>query len=346
MSRCGLSYDCHRVVSVVDPALTCGVLKPSVPAPRPQETAPANALVARRGAPPERADVRQDPLSKALVVVARGRQDRPNLTSADVCPFCPGGLEAPEKYDVRWFKNRWPPLPDERCEVVLFSPEHNQSLGSLSPHQLGLVVSLWTERTKALGARPDVDYVLVFENRGRDVGATISHPHGQIYSFGYIPPVPAAELRAPTCAVCDELAGKGAPGTSHRCRVVASAKGWQAWTVWAPSYPYELLIAPKQHVGDLAEARPVHDGLVKVLKKTLTALDALFGEPMPYMLWCHQRPTDGGDWPTAHLHFHIAPTRRDQGVARFVASGELGSGVMFNPVDPEDAACRLKEHVP
>ena len=311
---------------------------------RAAETAPASSDA--DVAPVREADIRQDPLSQGLVVVARGRQNRPNLPNANSCPFCPGGLEAPEPYEVRWFKNRWPPLPDDRCEVVLFSPEHSQSLGSLSPPQLGLVVSLWTERTEALGARADVDYVLVFENRGSDVGATISHPHGQIYSFGFVPPVPLVELREPSCAICDELDGKGAPGASHPGRVVASSGGWQAWTVWAPSYPYELLIAPEQHLADLAEARPGHDGLVAVLKAALTALDGLFSAPMPYMLWCHQRPTDGSVWPTAHVHFHIAPTRRDSGVARYVASGELGSGVMFNPVDPEDAARRLKDLVP
>ena len=86
----------------------------------------------------EETDSRQDPLSNGLVVVARGRQDRPNLPSADVCPFCPGGLEAPEDYEVRWFKNRWPPLPDERCEVVLFSPDHSQSVGvSRDPRRCG-----------------------------------------------------------------------------------------------------------------------------------------------------------------------------------------------------------------
>jgi UDPglucose--hexose-1-phosphate uridylyltransferase len=320
-------------------------LKRSVPTSSPPEASPTPAGVPSPAGPLEEADSRQDPLSHELVIVARGRQDRPNLPSADQCPFCPGGLEAPEDYAVRWFKNRWPPLPDDRCEIVLFSPEHSQSLGSLSPHQLGLVVSLWAQRTEALGARADVDYVLVFENRGREVGATISHPHGQIYSFAYVPPVPLVELRSPSCAICDELSGQGGPGTSHSGRVVVAEKGWQAWTVWAPSYPYELLIAPEQHVGDLAEARPSQEGLVAVLKKALTALDELFSEPMPYMLWCHQRPTDGGDWPTAHLHFHIAPTRRDKGVARYVASGELGSGVMFNPVDPEDAARRLEGHV-
>lgn len=290
-------------------------------------------------------DIRQDPLSQVPVVVARGRQHRPNLPSVESCPFCPGGLEAPEPYDVRWFKNRWPPLPGERCEIVLFSPEHTQSLGSLHEDQLGLVVSLWTARTEALGSRPDVDYVLVFENRGREVGATISHPHGQIYAFDHVPPVPLTELRGPSCAICDELNGKGEPGTTHAGRVVASANGWQAWTVWAPSYPYELLVAPEQHVGDLAEARPTHDGLVAVLKQALSALDSLFSEPMPYMLWCHQRPTDGGIWPTAHLHFHVAPTLRDKGVARYVASGELGSGVMFNPVDPKEAADRLRQQL-
>jgi UDPglucose--hexose-1-phosphate uridylyltransferase len=71
-------------------------------------------------------------------------------------------------------------------------------------------------------------------------------------------------------------------------------------------------------------------------------LDALFDAPMPYMLWIHQRPTDGGDWPSAHLHVHIAPLLRSPGTPRFVAAGELGSGVLFNPVDPRAAAAALR----
>jgi UDPglucose--hexose-1-phosphate uridylyltransferase len=286
--------------------------------------------------------VRKDSLTEARVVVVGARQHRPNLPSSG-CPFCPGGLEAPEPYQVRWFKNRWPALPDDRCEVVLFSPEHDQSLGSLDAEQLGLVVSLWTERTLSLGARPDVGYVLVFENRGAEVGATIPHPHGQIYAFEDVPPAPLVELRGEACAICEELMGKGEAGRSHERRVVASRGGWQAWATWAPSYPFELLVAPEEHAGDLAEAAPTHVGLVEVLGRALRALDGLFAEPMPYMLWCHQRPTDGRPWPAAHVHFHIAPTHRAKGVARYVAAGELGSGVMFNPVDPDEAARQLRE---
>lgn len=71
--------------------------------------------------------VRIDPLSGVVTVVAGDRQGRPDRPEG--CPFCIGGLEAPEPYDVRSFPNRWPPLPDGRAEVLLFSPEHEASLG-------------------------------------------------------------------------------------------------------------------------------------------------------------------------------------------------------------------------
>ncbi|HET9060059.1 MAG TPA: DUF4931 domain-containing protein [Acidimicrobiales bacterium] len=293
----------------------------------------------------EAAVFRRDPLTGAYVVEARARQDRPNLPSTG-CPFCPGGLEAPEPYLVRWFENRWPALPDGRCEVLLFSPDHSQSLGSLDIEQLRRVIALWAERTEALGARQDVSYVLVFENRGAEVGATIAHPHGQVYAFGQVPPAVTAELASGQCAVCIELAGEGDAGPTHAKRTVVTAGGWSAWTVWAAAYPFEMLIATEEHLGTLAGAESSWHGLAHALQAALGALDGLFGEPMPYMMWCHQRPTDGQAWPGAHVHFHVAPVNRAPGVARFVASGELGSGIMFNPVGPEDAAARLRNAIP
>jgi UDPglucose--hexose-1-phosphate uridylyltransferase len=289
--------------------------------------------------------LRFDPLTGTPVLVVRARQSRPNLprtiTRAE-CPFCPGGLEAPEPYVVRWFDNRWPPLPGGRAEIVLFSPDHDQSLGSLPRSQMLAVIGLWTERTLALGSRDDVDYVIVFENRGAEVGATIPHPHGQIYAFDFVPPAPLSELEGGKCAICDELGGTAPAGPSHAGRVVSASGGWQVWAAWAPSYPFELLVAPEEHAGDLPAARS-HDGLAEVLRAGLGALDGLFDEQMPYMMWCHQKPTDGSQWPCAHVHFHVAPTHRAKGVVRYVASGELGTGIMFNPVDPDDAASRLRE---
>src|SRR3954471_4632404 len=138
-------------------------------------------------------DIRVDPHLGTIVHIVRARQGRPNLPSTG-CPFCPGGLEAPDPYDVRWFRNRWPAMPDGRCEVVLYTPEHDATFWSLGVAGARRVIDLWAERTAVLGARDDVAYVLVFENRRAEVGATIAHPHGQIYAFDDVPDQPRSEL--------------------------------------------------------------------------------------------------------------------------------------------------------
>ena len=95
---------------------------------------------------------------------------------------------------MRWFPNRWPAMPDERCEVILYTPDHDATFWSLGPDAVRKVVDLWAERSERLGAREDISYVLVFENRGAEVGATITHPHGQIYAFDFVPEAPLREL--------------------------------------------------------------------------------------------------------------------------------------------------------
>ncbi len=286
---------------------------------------------------------RVDALDGAVVVVNPGRQDRPNLPTTG-CPFCVGGLEAPDPYDVRAFTNRWPSLPDDRCEVVLYSPDHDATFWSLDPDQAVRVVDLWAERTAALGARADVAYVLVGENRGPVVGATIPHPHGQVYAYDVVPEVPRAELSRGDggCRLCDDDPGD---------RLVAEAGGWRAWVPWAAVHPYEVRLATVDHLPDLPSLDDRRrDGLAAVLAEVLGRLDHLWpttrvdaGEVLPSMLWFHQRPTDGGAWPEAHLHAHVAVPMRAPGVPRYVAAMELGSGRFTNPVDPARAAAELRE---
>jgi UDPglucose--hexose-1-phosphate uridylyltransferase len=277
-------------------------------------------------------DVRVDPLSGHTVVVDGTRQERPNLPAG--CPFCPGGLEAPEAYTTRSFVNRWPSIPGGRVEVLLYSPDHDATLWGLGRDGVRRVVDLWSARTLALGARPDVDYVLVFENRGADVGATIPHPHGQVYAYPFLPDVPARELGLDPCPLC------AAP--PDPTLVVSAAGEWRAWVPDAAAWPFELRVAPASHRPDLPGATDTFDDLAAVLVDALARLDALFGEPMPLMLWWHQRPFDGGSWPGAHVHLHVAPALRAPGTPRYVAGAELGSGVYLNPVVPADAAARLR----
>ena len=308
-------------------------------------------------------ELRFDALTGEWVNIVGHRQARPNLPS-EGCPFCVGGLEAPDPYDVRWFANRWPalspgPPPDLRvdaldatsgtqpaagaCEVVLFSPEHDQSLASLPPEHVRKVVDLWAARTEALLARPEIEYVLVFENRGREVGATIDHPHGQIYGYPFVPPAPAAEMQHSDCMVCRELDAEA----RAKERIVTEVGDWVAWVPYASGYAYGVRIAPRTHVGSLpALDSRGRDDLARILIDVLGRFDRLWPAPQPgyrfpYLLWFHQAPANADDaW---HVHAHIAPPLRAPGVLRYVASGELGSGTLSNPVVPEDAARALRD---
>ena len=303
---------------------------------------------------------RRDALTGEWVAISGQRQHRPNLPSGD-CPFCVGGTEAPEPYDVRVFDNRWPALAPGAplhldgdstsapargaAEVVLYTPDHNASMASLGVSGVRTVIDVWADRTATLLARDEIGYVLVFENRGRDVGATIDHPHGQIYAFASIPPVPARELAVAAehgCPVCAEVADEAAEPT----RVVHDGERWLGWVPFASPWPYGLLLAPRVHVDGLPALDDAgRDGMAAALVDVLGRYDALFGAdagPFPYMLWIHQAPDVAG----AHLHVHLAPPWRSPGVPRYVAAGEIGSGMYFNPVAPEDAAAALRATSP
>jgi UDPglucose--hexose-1-phosphate uridylyltransferase len=279
-------------------------------------------------------ELRTDVHTGAETYIVGSRQARPNLPRS-VCPFCPGGIEAPDPYDVRWFTNRWPAMPDDRCEVILYTSEHDATFWSLGAPGARRVIDLWAERTAALAERPEISYVLVFENRGAEVGATISHPHGQIYAFDTVPPQPLRELE------------RGERFSEPGDRLVARAPFWRAWVPEAPVFPYALMLVPDEHVPDLPSLPDAgRDGLALLLVDVLERLDRVFDAQTPYMLWIHQRPFDDGDWPQARLHVEIVSPWRAPDVPRFVAAGELGSGLFFNPVAPEAAARSLREAVP
>jgi len=277
-------------------------------------------------------DTRVDPHLGTVVHVVRTRQSRPNLPSAG-CPFCPGGLEAPDQYDVRWFRNRWPAMAGDRCEVILYTPEHDATFASLGVEGVRRVVDLWADRTAALAVRSDIDYVLVFENRGPEVGATIAHPHGQIYAYDHVPERQRRLLEA-----------KWAPDERPGDRLVATHGSWNAVVPYASTYPIALELAPTEQVADL----PMLDGagrddLAAMLVDVLARLDRLFDAPLPYMMWFNQRPCDGSAWPQAWLNLEIISPWRAAGVSRFIAAAEVASDEFFNPVVPEELAARLRE---
>jgi UDPglucose--hexose-1-phosphate uridylyltransferase len=276
-------------------------------------------------------DIRTDTYLGTVVHVVADRQNRPNLPIAG-CPFCVGGLEAPEQYSVRSFPNRWPALEEGYCEVVLYSPNHEATFGTLTTDEALSVVNLWAQRTQALRELPNGEYVIVFENRGAEIGATISHPHGQIYAFDHVPPRPARMIAA-----------GWEPVVASAEHVILEVDGWRVFSDYAAVYPVSIRIAPIHRIADLADMNAVDRAvLAATLVRVFAALDALFDAPLPYMMWINQAPRTRDDWPEAWFNIEVVSPWRAQGLPRFIAGVEVASGEFFNTVDPADVAARLR----
>ena len=203
---------------------------------------------------------------------------------------------------------------------------------------------VWRQRYEELGARDDIAYVLIFENRGVEVGTTLHHPHGQIYGFPFVPPVAGLELAADArlggCAMCTLLGRELEAGD----RVVHSGDAVVAYVPFAARWPYETHVALREHRASLAECTPAE---LAALASTLQALtrgyDRLFARPFPYVMVLHQAPTDGRR--AGHLHVEFYPPLRTATKLKYLAGSEQGAGTFLMDVMPEDSARALREAI-
>ena len=319
---------------------------------------------------------RWNPLRQEWVLVASGRQGRTFLPERSTCPLCPStdghSSEIPAaRFEVAVFENRFPAMrtgvesgsltdaiqpsvgmrakPSAgSCEVIVYSDQHEGSFGTLAHERLIEVVEVWTDRYRELGARPGVRYVFVFENRGEAVGVTLHHPHGQIFGYPFVPPVPDLELRAgrafrrrrrQDCLHCALITAE----RQGRERLLFEEAGVVAYVPAYARWPYEVHVAPWAHrsaLPDLSMAARAAFGVA--LQRVARAYDRLFDTPMPYMMAIHQRPTDGGPHPQAHLHAEFYPVLRDAGKLKYLAGSETAAGVFVNDTLAEEKAAVLR----
>jgi UDPglucose--hexose-1-phosphate uridylyltransferase len=231
------------------------------------------------------------------------------------------------------------------CRVVCFSPRHDLTLGDMPQPAVRTVVDTWAAQTAELGALDWVSHVQIFENRGAMMGASNPHPHGQIWATESLPNEPAKELAqqaayAGDCLLCDYLATELSDGA----RVVDSNEHFVSvvpfWAMW----PFETLVLPRTHSGSLTDLDSgERDGLADILGWVTRRYDRLFGVTFPYSMGFHQRPTDGGDHPRAHLHGHFyPPLLRSATIRKFMVGFELLAQPQRD-ITPESAAERLRE---
>ncbi len=233
-----------------------------------------------------------------------------------------------------------------RCEVVCFSPRHADSFADLTPAQAATVMAAWVDRSAALARLPGVEQVFCFENRGQEIGVTLSHPHGQIYAYPYVTPRTSRMLQ--TSAGYRRETGRSlfddivAAERSESSRIVLEGAHWTAFVPFAARWPYEVHLYPRRRVPDLA-ALPgaARNEFCDVYLDLLRRFDRLFDAPAPYISGWHQAPVRYGRDDFA-LHLELFTIRRAAGKLKYLAGSESGMGAFANDVAPETAARRLR----
>jgi UDPglucose--hexose-1-phosphate uridylyltransferase len=232
-------------------------------------------------------------------------------------------------------------------EVLVYHQSAKAHLAMLSLPELELLFGVWADRTAELGARRFIQYVMPFENRGIEAGATTGHPHGRIEAFGFVPPVPAEELLRQ--AMYLEATGRGLVSDlveeelRDGRRVLYDDGVSVAFVPAFARRPYEVWIVPRASLRRVDELDAFTRGsLARALKSVLQRYEGLWSRPFPYVMALHQAPTDGQAHPEAHLHLEFLPPLVARDRAQVPGGAELGAGAFMNDVLPEDAAAALR----
>jgi UDPglucose--hexose-1-phosphate uridylyltransferase len=327
---------------------------------------------------------RWHPLREEWVIIASHRNQRPwtgDIVSASAaenaptydptCYLCPDnarvqGHRNPAYADIFTFDNDLPCVAADAptdltaapgiyrnrpaegvARVVCYSPLHNITLAELSFERICAILACWQEQYRELGARPEVNHVLIFENKGKVVGVSNPHPHNQIYATNFVFKTIAVEVDA--CALhwrkhhralfADIIETEKSDGR----RIIAENDSAVAFIPYFARYAYETYVAPKethQSITDLSVDELAD--LAAVLKDVLVRLDNLWQLSFPYVLVLHQAPTDGRHAEGFHFHIEIHPPLRAPNLLKYLAGPEIGGGSFLSDTSPEQKAAELR----
>ncbi len=302
------------------------------------------------------------------------RQDRAFLPPEDLDPLAPSSpghaTEVPDDYDVAVFENKSPAFgpglaaPGEdpaaalaglesigpgrsrpgvgRCEVVCFGPQRTGSWADFSASRARTVVEAWADRTAELSALPGVQQVYVFENRGKEIGVTLHHPHGQIYAYPYIPPR-MQSLLSSAASYGRGLMGDILAFEQKSERVLIAGEHFTAFVPFAARWPVEVHVLAHRYVPDFAATTgPERDEIAVLYRRILRAVDWLYDTPTPYIAAWHQAPVHRGR-DEVRLMLQVTSPRRAADKLKFRAGSETGMGGFIGDIPPEAIAARLRE---
>lgn len=317
--------------------------------------------------------LRLNPLTGRWVTLVADRAKRPTdfaprlaQVEADPsrpCPFCPGNEEATPpaleqidsegKWTLRVVPNLYPAFEGDGNltvrnlgpvhtmadasgihEVFVITPDHTSGVGTFADNVIRNIMTALRRRFEEHARTPNVRYTQAFINHGREAGASLSHPHGQILGLPFVPGEILEEERAferfkGGCILCATI---DAERVDNKRVVLESEHAVVVAPYWSGS-PYELLIIPESHDAHLTDSSDdVLTAIGIAIRDAIRMLNNTLGD-VAYNLVFHTAPSHhAGNF---HWHVHLWPKLTT------TAGFEKGTGVLINIVPPEDAAFEL-----
>ncbi len=282
-----------------------------------------------------KSEIRKDYIQEKYVIIAPRRGARPHeLAVADRCAFCSKN-KSRASWDVKVISNKYPavtldnPKAYGTQEIVIETPRHDVHLEDMKTEEIARVLEVYAERTKAISELPRIEYILIFKNSGGRAGATLGHAHSQIFATRFLPPhlldksqqVQAYKIRTGRCVYCDVIKDE-----RRGPRLIWEDEFTVAFAPYASMYNYEVWILPRRHFDNITNITPEERlSWAGILKKILSKISKL---GLPYNYYFHQVVHDEDQ----HLYMKITPR------GSVWAGVEIGSGLVINPVSPEEAA--------
>ncbi|MDD5749732.1 MAG: galactose-1-phosphate uridylyltransferase [Patescibacteria group bacterium] len=299
-------------------------------------------------------EIRKDYIQDKYVIIAPKRGKRPHDTISEhayhkkkmvtSCIFCPQNLKtvpslyrqgSKSNWNINIIKNKYPAVSLDnnkaygRQEVVIESGDHTLELEDLTINHIADLLQAYAIRTQEISKDKKIEYILIFKNNGGVAGASLQHAHSQIFATQFLPPhlfdksqrQQAYKLQNGHCVYCDVIARE-----SKSPRLVYRDKNVVAFTPYASMFNYEIWIMPLAHRDNITELdAKERKSFAKILKHILIKIGQL---DLPYNFYFHQIINDNDQ----HLYMKIAPR------GSIWAGVEIGSGLIINPIDPDDAA--------
>jgi len=219
-------------------------------------------------------------------------------------------------------------------EVFVLGRQHDGRVNEFDDEIIADMMMTLRDRFAAHGKLPNVRYTQAFINHGREAGASLSHPHGQILGLPFVPGEILEEERAferfkGGCILCATIDAERVDNK----RVVLESEHVVAVTPYWSGSPYELLIIPQSHDAHLTDSTDdVLTAIGIAIRDSIRMLTNTLGD-VAYNLVFHTAPSHhAGNF---HWHVHLWPKLTT------TAGFEKGTGVLINIVPPEDAAFEL-----